>query len=121
MVNIKGIKKHIVLYALWNASHVQGLSFLGLNPNGFTLERAEELVNERYRNAFKREFNVEEIDESEFNRWKKDNPKVDMYFDYVDGHVIKCNIGGDTFDERLFDRDCGDGAAVSAIESIDKL
>lgn len=97
MINIKGLEKSKVLHALWHASHAQGISFLGFMSSDFTLERAEEIIKAR-----------ENID----------NPNYRYYFDYVDGHVIKCNIGGDEFDERLFDRDCGEGAAAAAIEAL---
>ena len=39
-------------------------------------------------------------------------------FDYVEGRVIKCDITGDEFEEWLFDRDNGVGAAESAIAGI---
>lgn len=90
MINIEGLNKAEVLFALWHTSHAQGMSFMGLPTTNFTLERAEE--------------------------WVKDTPN--MYFDYVDGHVIKCDISGDEFDPRLFDRDCGEGAAAKAIENL---
>lgn len=32
--------------------------------------------------------------------------------------MIKCNITDDEFDERLYDRDCGEGAAAKAIEYV---
>lgn len=98
MINIKGLDKAKVLHALWHASRTQGMSFLGLRGPDFTLERAEEIIKDR-----------EE---------KIDNPNYKYYFDYVDGHVIKCNIGGDEFEEALFDRDCGKGAAAAAIENL---
>ena len=43
-----------------------------------------------------------------------------LYFDYAAGHVIKCDLSKDEFDERLFDRVNGDGAAATAIENIRK-
>lgn len=94
MVNIKGLDKAKVLKALWDNSHAQGLSFLGLTPGGFTLERAQELIKEREDKGCK------------------------LYFDYVDGHVIKCDITGDSFEEWLYDRDCGPGTAEAAINEL---
>lgn len=94
MVNIKGLDKAEVLHALWRHSHPQGLSFLGLSPEGFTLEKARDLIKER------QEKNVE------------------LYFDYVEGHVIKCDLSGDSFDEFRYDRDCGPGAAENAINEL---
>lgn len=89
-VNISGLDKAEVLKALWDASHPQGMSFLGLPKGGFTLAMAEDEV--------------------------KNNPN--LYFDYVSGHVIKCDLSGDDFDPWLFDRDCGEGAASRAIEKL---
>ena len=92
MIDIKGLSKAQVLHALWHASKAQGLSFLGLSGGSFTLEDAQEVV---------------------------DNQPC-LYFDYVAGHVIKCDLSKDEFDERLFDRDNGDGAAATAIENLRK-
>lgn len=38
--------------------------------------------------------------------------------DYVRGRVIKVNLSGESFDPFLYDRDNGQGAAASAIESM---
>lgn len=89
-INIKGLDKAKVLHALWHASKSQGLSFLGLPQGDFSLGMAEMEV--------------------------KNNPN--LYFDYVAGHVIKCDLSGDEFDDYLFDRDCGEGAASKAIEKL---
>ena len=98
MINIKDLDKAEVLYALYHHSHPQGMSFIGLPKDKFTLDHAKEIIKDR-----------EE---------KIDNPNYRYYFDYLEGHVIKCNIGGDEFDERLYDRDCGEGAAAKAIEYV---
>lgn len=94
MVNIKGLDKAEVLHALWRHSHVQGLSFMGLTPEGFTLQKAHDLIKERQENSYR------------------------LYFDYVEGHVIKCDLSGDSFDAFLYDRDCGAGAAEAAIDEL---
>lgn len=94
MVSIKGIDKAKVLVALWQHSHAQGLSFLGLRE--LTLFEAEEMINDRNKKGIR------------------------LYFDYVNGHVIKCDITNDEFDESLYDRDCGSGAAQRAIDSLRK-
>ena len=39
-------------------------------------------------------------------------------FDYLHGRVLKVDLSGDEFDERLYDRDCGAGAAQRAVDSI---
>lgn len=102
MINIKGLDKAEVLYSLWHNSHAQGISFLGLPQKEFTLERAQELIKERGYDP------------------EGENRPYCLYFDYVDGHVIKCNITGDTFDERLYERDCGEGSALKAIEYVEQ-
>lgn len=94
MVDIKDLDKAKVLKALWDHSHAQGLSFLGLPEGGYTLEDAQAAIDERNK-----------------NEWP-------LNFDYVAGHVIKCDISGDEFDERLYDRDCGTGAAQAAIDEL---
>ena len=94
MVDIKGLDKAEVLYTLWRHSHTQGNSFLGLTPEGFTLQKARERIKDL----------------------QEKNAR--LYFDYVEGHVIKCDITDDTFDEFLYDRDCGPGAAENAINEL---
>ena len=89
MVNIKGMSKAKVLKALYDHSHLQGLGFLQAVPNGtVTVEHCKELI------------------------------KQTTYFDYLYGKVLKVDLSGDEFDERLYDRDCGEGAAQRAIDSI---
>lgn len=102
MIDIKGLDKAEVLYSLWHNSHAQGMSFLGLpqTKEGFTLDRARELIKERGYDP------------------EGDNRPCCLYFDYVDGHVIKCDITNDEFNEGLYDRDCGEGAAAKAIEYV---
>ena len=91
MVNIKDLNKAEVLKALWDHSHCQGMSYMALMGKGsITLADAQELVSNTPR----------------------------LYFDYVAGHVIKCDISGDEFDERLYDRDCGEGMAQRAIDAV---
>lgn len=90
MINIKGLSKSQVLHALWHASKARRISFIGLLGESFTLEDAQKEVD--------------------------DQPC--LYFDYVAGHIIKCDLSKDEFDERLFDKDNGDGAAAKAIENL---
>ena len=93
-VNIKGLDKAEVLVALWKGSHAQGMSFLGMMKGGLTLEKAKGMVDELK---------------------EHDHP---LYFDYVMGHVIKCDLTDDEFDPRLYDRDCGEGRAAEVIEAL---
>ena len=91
MVDITGLDKAEVLYALYNASHVQGLGFLQAVDN-YTLEDA------------RRDYEASN----------------DKYFDYLHGRVLKVDLSGNEFNPRLFDRDCGNGAAAAAIEKLRK-
>lgn len=89
MVDITGLDKVEVLYALYNASHVQGLGFLQAVDN-YTLEDA------------RRDYEASD----------------DKWFDYLHGRVLKVDLSGNEFNPRLFDRDCGNGAAAAAIEKL---
>lgn len=91
IVDISGLDKGEVLFTLYNASHYQGLSFLGATSN-YTLADA------------KRDYEA----------------SSSKYFDYHHGKVLKVDLSGDSFDPRLFDRDCGEGAAAAAIEALRK-
>ena len=89
MVDIKGLDKARVLKALYDHSHVQGSGFLQAVPDGVvTVEHCAGLLA-KY-----------------------------SYFDYLHGRVLKVDLSGDEFDERLYDRDCGKGAAQRAVDSI---
>lgn len=89
MISIKGMDKAKVLKALYDHSHVQGMGFLQAVPEGtVTVEHCRELL------------------------------KQSTYFDYLYGKVLKVDLSGDEFNELLYDRDCGYGAADRAIRSI---
>ena len=89
MVDIKGLDKARVLKALYDHSHVQGSGFLQAVPDGVvTVEYCAGLLA-KY-----------------------------SYFDYLHGRVLKVDLSGDEFDERLYDRDCGEGAAQKAVDSV---
>ena len=91
MIDIKGLNKAEVLKALYDHSHCQGASWLQAVPEGYvTLEHCEEVL------------------------------QTCTYFDYFYGRVLKVDLSGDSFDERLYDRDCGEGAARRAINSLRK-
>lgn len=92
LIDIKGLDKAEVLLALYNGSHCQGLGFLQA-INTYTLEDAKRDY----------EFSVE---------------NCGGYFDYLHGRVLKVDLSGDSFDSRLYDRDCGEGAAARAIDEL---
>lgn len=93
MINIKGLDKAVVLKALYDFSHVQGMGILQAIPD-YSLEMAQQDIEARNRR------------------------RIPLYFDYHYGRVLKVDISGDEFNERLYDRDCGEGAAARAIDSI---
>lgn len=89
MVDIKGLDKARVLKALYDHSHIQESGFLQAVPDGVvTVEHCAMLLGSQ------------------------------TYFDYLHGRVLKVELSGDEFDERLYDRDCGEGAAQRAVDSI---
>lgn len=91
MISIKGLNKAAVLKALYDGSHTQGMGFLQAVPPGtVTIEHCQMLLN------------------------NTGYP----YFDYLYGRVIKVDLSGDSFDERLYDRDCGTGAAKRAADKV---
>lgn len=45
---------------------------------------------------------------------------VKGYIDYFNGRVIKCNLSGDEVDVWGFDRDNGNGAFQSVVDSLRK-
>ena len=98
-VNIAGLDKAEVLLALWNASIMQGMSFLGFLRSGeLTLEKARQEIERRRHKTF--------------------DGKDSIYFDYLNGMVMKVDIGQDEFNPTLYDRDNGEGAAQRAIDNL---
>lgn len=88
MISIKGKDKAKVLKALYDNSHLQGFGFLQ-DVDNFTEDDARELL------------------------------KTQTDFDYLYGRIIKVNLSSDDeFEEWLYDRDNGKGAAQRAVESI---
>lgn len=85
-INISKMSKAIVLMALYNASKMQGNSFLGGDGSAMTEAEASERL------------------------------KSQTSFDYLNGKVMKIELGGDLLETWLYDRDNGDGAALKAIQ-----
>ena len=88
-INIKGLKKAVVLKALYDNAIFQGFGFLHAKDSNMTIEETESLILED-----------------------------GLDYDYLYGRVIKCDISEDTFEAGLYDRDNGEGAAQRAIDSI---
>lgn len=88
MIDIKGLDKAKVLKALHDHSHTQGMSAFGIFTDNLTIADCREFL------------------------------KKTKYVDYFNGRVIKVDFSGDSFNETLYDRDCGAGAAAKAVDSI---
>jgi hypothetical protein len=85
-----------VLAALYNAAKPLGMGWLNYSPEPMSTEEAEKVLEEARRYSAYPE---------------------DVYFDYLDGRVVKTSIGEGEIDPRLYDRDNGEGAARAAIEA----
>lgn len=90
-INIEGLDKAEVLAALYNASMQQGLGFL--QPRGAAGMTKEEAAKEL---------------------------KINTYFDYLHGRVMKVDLSKDEFFCGAYDRDNGQGAAEAAIAPLRK-
>lgn len=94
-IDITGLDKGSVLAALYNRGKAQGLgimaNFAHVAKNGagiMTAEQANELI-----------------------------AKQGAYFDYLNGRVMKVSVEHDVMDVWLYDRDNGQGAALSALQA----
>ena len=87
-INISGKNKAAILAALYNNSHPQGMGLLHFDPKRMSEEEAAKILEQS------------------------------SDFDYLKGRVLKVNLGGDSFDPRLYDRDNGEGAAQEALKGI---
>jgi hypothetical protein len=85
-INIAGLDKVKVLQALYERAKPQGMGFLHYTPGP--------------------------LPEAEAKACLERHP----YFDYLNGRVMKVDLGKDTLDPRLYDRDNGDGAAERALQ-----
>lgn len=97
LVDIKGLDKAAVLVVLWYNSRMQGKSSSGYKGE-LTLRRAKELIEQHRHTYLKGEERI--------------------YFNYLNGKVIKIDLAPDVIDTCLYDRDNGEGAGENAIEKL---
>jgi hypothetical protein len=90
-INISGASKPAILAALYNASRAQGMGFLSFKAEPMTEAQAAKLL------------------------------KKSTYFDYLQGRVMKIELGGDKLGTLGYDRDNGEGAAHRAIQHLLKI
>ncbi len=111
MIDIKGIDKAELLAALVNGarpdtaievrpSEELGFGRLQDDGKGMSTEEAQTWIDE-----------VRSHDTVTFANKR-------LSFDYVKGRPINSNIAGDEFDERLYDRDQGQGAAAAVVARL---
>lgn len=103
MINFAPLTKAQALCALYNNAKPQGLGLINFREGNLSEEQAETLIRGR--------------------TWRlSSEEKPHAYFDYLFGRVIKVKFvdGSNEFDERLYDRDNGEGSAMRAIENYKK-
>lgn len=104
MIDTKGLTTAAVLAALYNRARQQGLGVLRQRgQRGMGEQEAQAVLNERAKAMGQLQ------------------APYALYFDYLHGRVLKVDLGdGDGFEERLYDRDNGEGAAAEAIAGLRK-
>ena len=95
-VDISGLDKADLLAALFNAAKSQGL--------GFSVPGTQEPM-------------TKEQAQYEINNIKKYQHDT-LRFDYVRGRVIKCDLFGDKLRTGGYNRDNGEGAAETVVDSV---
>ncbi len=88
-MDIRGLDKAAVLKVLHDHARSQGLGFLHFRPEGLTLDECRALLD-----------------------------AGQVYFDYLQGRLMKVDLSGDDVSLRLYDRDNGGGAGEAAIRTI---
>lgn len=88
MIDVTGIPKHLLLKHLYNGAQPQGVGRF-LAREDLSTEEAKEITD-------------------------RDG---DCYYDYLYGRPLKSDFSGNTYEERLYDRDAGRGAAQRAIDA----
>jgi hypothetical protein len=94
MINIALLPKAEVLKALHDGTQALGLGRLHDLGRDMTIKEAEDMI-------------------AKMEKWG-----LSLYFDYIYGRPLKVNITGDEFDERLYDRDAGEGQAQCVIDAL---
>ncbi len=93
-IDVSDIESAELLAGLYNRSHPQGMGFLQAHGDDMTTEQAATLLD------------------------NGDRSPGTVYFDYLQGRVMKVEINGATLETWLYDRDLGIGAAQAVVDSI---
>lgn len=91
MIDIRGLDKAEVLTALFNRAIPRGMGWLRYQMKQMDMREAREVIRHRDRS---------------------------LYFDYLDGRVMKVDLGCEFLDPSLYDRDNGRGAAEEALAEL---
>jgi hypothetical protein len=94
-IDITGLDRAEVLAALFNRAQQQGNGFVHLRGAAGTLPMTAEEAQAQITAA-----------------------GGDLYFDYLNGRVMKVDLTPDSLDEWGYDRDNGQGAAAMALEPL---
>jgi hypothetical protein len=94
MIDVSGLNPAALLAALFNNSKPLGLGVFHDNGDEMTEDEAAQAIAERR------------------------NEDGLAYFDYLRGRVMKVEIGGESLDPRLYDRDLGNGAAARVVARL---
>lgn len=88
-IDIKGLDKAELLAGLYNASKPLGLGFLHATTEPMSRQDAEAIIAEQ-----------------------------GLYFDYLNGRVMKVNLEGDELQPSNYDRNNGEGSAANVVNAI---
>ena len=103
-INIAGLDKAAVLAALYNASKPLGFGMLNFVPGDMSIAEANQIIN-----------GGDDLTQM-FGKDSVAGSRPNLYFDYVNGRVMKSDLSGDEFDTWGYDRDNGEGAAEKALK-----
>lgn len=92
-INIVGLDKAELLQALHARSKAQGMGILH-DRGALTVEQCRDILARR------------------------EDLTLGTYFDYLEGRVMKIDVGGEELDTRLYDRDVGEGAGEQVVNNL---
>lgn len=97
-IDITGLSKAEVLRVLYDRAQPQGMGMLHHTPGNMSKSEAQDIITNRE--------DKESVLGSNY-----------LYFDYLQGRVMKVDLKGNTLDPRLYDRDNGQDAVLKALQA----
>lgn len=104
-VNIEGLDRAELLAALYNSAKPLGMGLLHFVPGDMPIEEAQSILD-----GVAGERSVWMNVGGSHGQW--------LYFDYLKGRVIKCDLGEDEMRTDLYNRDNGRGAAEGIVKAL---